>query len=184
MKRTRNILLWTVTLLFWLCAAFFAAIVKLAVGIVMGVAALLALVAMLLFPARFGLQKEEEVSPKGFRDLPSVFEPELCLVGVGLPRPVRVFVDRAEFTIGRSEECDCFLDPNTVDAFRCVSRRHAVIRCDTVNGGYTVTDCGSHNGTRLNGESLMVGIPHVLDRGDLLQLADVCFRLESASYPA
>ena len=51
-------------------------------------------------------------------------------------------VDRAQTTIGRSPECDIFLDDVTV------SRRHAVVARG--NDGFTIEDLGSLNGTFLN----------------------------------
>jgi len=56
----------------------------------------------------------------------------------------RVALDKELVTIGRLPECDIVI------ADQSASRRHAQIR--TKDGGSTVTDLGSTNGTKLNGQ--------------------------------
>jgi pimeloyl-ACP methyl ester carboxylesterase len=66
---------------------------------------------------------------------------------------------RPQTTIGRSPECDIFLDDVTV------SRRHAVVTRG--DGGFTIEDLGSLNGTFLNRSRIENG---VLENGDELQI--------------
>jgi pSer/pThr/pTyr-binding forkhead associated (FHA) protein len=69
-----------------------------------------------------------------------------------------------ETTIGRRTDSDIFLDDVTV------SRRHA--RIEHTDGGFTVTDAGSLNGTYLNRERIESGELH---NGDELMIGK--FRL-------
>jgi len=68
-------------------------------------------------------------------------------------------------TIGRSPECDVFLDDITV------SRAHARVRQDV--GGWVIEDAGSTNGTYVN-RRLIEG-PEILADGDEVQVGK--FRL-------
>jgi FHA domain len=62
--------------------------------------------------------------------------------------------------VGRSRDCDIVLDDTGV------SRRHAELRPDA--GGWTVTDLGSTNGVRVNGQD--VHGAHPLRAGDRIEL--------------
>jgi hypothetical protein len=68
-------------------------------------------------------------------------------------------LERPQTTIGRSPECDIFLDDVTV------SRRHAVV--SRGDGGFAIEDLGSLNGTFLNRSRTDRGI---LENGDELQI--------------
>jgi hypothetical protein len=57
------------------------------------------------------------------------------------------------------------------------SRRHATILAD--NGGYTVTDNGSSNGTYINGVRINSQMPQPLRPGDELQIGMTRFRFEA-----
>jgi predicted component of type VI protein secretion system len=72
----------------------------------------------------------------------------------------RLPVPPAGGVIGRSRECDIVLEDTGV------SRRHAELRCDP--DGWTVTDLGSTNGVRVNGQD--VHGAHPLRAGDRLEL--------------
>ena len=72
----------------------------------------------------------------------------------------RLLVPPAGGVIGRSRECEIVLD----DAG--ISRRHAELRPQ--NGGWIVSDLGSTNGSRVNGQTL--GSPRPLRAGDRLEL--------------
>lgn len=76
------------------------------------------------------------------------------------PQPgERFFLDRPRLTIGRDPESDIFLNDMTV------SRIHAVLDCS--DGGVSVLDSGSLNGTYVNGvcvDSASLG------DGDVLQI--------------
>ena len=68
-------------------------------------------------------------------------------------------IERAQTTIGRSPDCDIFLDDVTV------SRRHAAVT--KVDTGFTIEDLGSLNGTFLNRSRIERG---ELEHGDEVQI--------------
>ena len=68
----------------------------------------------------------------------------LLLVHHGPTTGARFLLDAEETTVGRHPRADIFLDDVTV------SRRHAEFR--SVEGGFTVVDVGSLNGTYVNRE--------------------------------
>jgi sulfur carrier protein ThiS len=68
-------------------------------------------------------------------------------------------IERSETTIGRSPDCDIFLDDVTV------SRRHAAVRQS--GQGFAIEDLGSLNGTFLNRSRIERG---PLDNGDEVQI--------------
>ena len=63
-----------------------------------------------------------------------------------------------------------------------LSRRHAQL--DLGPGGLVVTDLGSANGTRVNGQPLAAGQAHPLRPGDALDLGGVVLRVEGAAHVA
>lgn len=67
-----------------------------------------------------------------------------------------------ELAIGRSGENDVVLLAKTV------SRRHALLTFR--EGRWFIEDCGSANGTFVNGDRISVGIPHPLHHADRIQL--------------
>lgn len=71
--------------------------------------------------------------------------------------------------IGRAEEASLKLNEPSV------SRKHAIVRVD--GDRVTVSDLGSHNGTKLNGVRLESD-EYVLQPGDLLEVAHVGLRVE------
>jgi eukaryotic-like serine/threonine-protein kinase len=64
-----------------------------------------------------------------------------------------VFEEPGTCLVGRGGDCDLRL-PNEL-AFQDVSRRHCVLEIDPPR--VRVRDCGSHNGTRVNG--MQIGFP-------------------------
>jgi EAL domain-containing protein (putative c-di-GMP-specific phosphodiesterase class I) len=76
-----------------------------------------------------------------------------------------VAVDHSPFVIGRKEGSSLFL------ASDGVSRKHAEIVA--ADDGWLLRDCGSTNGTYVNGKRL-VGV-HLLRQGDYLSIAEVRF---------
>ena len=73
-------------------------------------------------------------------------------------------------TIGRATECDVQYRSLTL------SRRHT--RIEPQGDGYVVTDLGSHNGTRIDGEK--ISAPYVLDAGDTLTLGAYEFEFDGS----
>lgn len=85
-----------------------------------------------------------------------------------------VGVDAKRFSIGRTPENDLAIDDPSL------SRRHALI--EDVDGAFTITDCGSSNGTLINGRQ--VSAPTALSDWDVLTLGavtDVVVRLQEAA---
>ncbi len=87
------------------------------------------------------------------------------------PRPVRL--EAPEFTIGRANESSLAIPSLSL------SRHHArIVRHD---GRYLLEDCGSRNGTYLNG--VAIAEPSTLGDGDEIRLGDVriVFRADTAA---
>lgn len=84
----------------------------------------------------------------------------LIMLEGGDPNQRRV-IDRETLTIGREDNCDLVL------ADRQVSRCHALIRKE--NELYILEDCGSKNGTFVNGQEVEGACP--LQDGDEIQIA-------------
>ncbi|MGD9694916.1 MAG: FHA domain-containing protein [Thermoleophilia bacterium] len=95
---------------------------------------------------------------------PAIEGPSLAVRAGGPPGAIFT-LDRSEVTIGREPTADVFLDDVTV------SRRHALIR--QVDGGTTLSDLGSLNGTYVNRRRIEAD--EVLEDGDELQIGK--FRL-------
>lgn len=83
----------------------------------------------------------------------------------------RIMIDRDNFLIGKSNECNYSIPDN-----KAVSRNHAVI--EKINGSYYIVDKGSTNHTYLNGEKVENEKPYALTGGDRIQLADEEFEFE------
>ncbi len=80
--------------------------------------------------------------------------------------------DRKEFTLGRTVEGQPILpdvDLSPFDAFTLgVSRLHAALRI--INGELVLTDLGSSNGTRVNGQKIVPHVDYPLNHGDIITL--------------
>lgn len=78
--------------------------------------------------------------------------------------------DRKEFTLGRTVEGQPILpdvDLSPFDAFSLgVSRLHAALRI--VNKEVVVTDLGSSNGTRVNGQKIVPHVDYPINHGDII----------------
>ncbi|MBV9210866.1 MAG: FHA domain-containing protein [Acidobacteria bacterium] len=75
----------------------------------------------------------------------------------------RVQVESKRFLIGRIPDNDLMIEHSSL------SRRHALI--ESFDDGVQISDCGSRNGTFLNGSP--VTLPVELHDGDMINLADV-----------
>jgi pSer/pThr/pTyr-binding forkhead associated (FHA) protein len=94
-------------------------------------------------------------------------QPALVLL-YGTPGATQVWrpLDRDAVVVGRSRGCDLALESPAVSSIHCVISR--------VAGGYSIRDCGSRAGTRLNGESVEEASLH---DGDLVQVGPFSFRV-------
>jgi hypothetical protein len=92
----------------------------------------------------------------------------LLLVGQGTLLPL---VERAEYTIGRANDQQSIVPDVDLAPYggyeQGVSRLHASI---LVSDSIAITDLGSINGTRVNGQLLLPNAPHTLRHEDLLSL--------------
>ena len=70
--------------------------------------------------------------------------------------------EHGRVTIGRAHDCDIVLSSQTV------SKLHAWVEGGD-NGTHWVTDKGSRNGTRINGQRIAVDQPAALDAGDRIE---------------
>jgi pSer/pThr/pTyr-binding forkhead associated (FHA) protein len=100
---------------------------------------------------------------------------------------------RGAYVVGRKDDCGIRLP--ACPEFLTVSRHHCVIDVDPP--GARVRDCGSRNGTRVNGMQIghpaawtfprdPVALPsaeYQLRDGDMLQVGDVVFRVRVAGVP-
>ncbi len=80
--------------------------------------------------------------------------------------------ERAEFTLGRTIEGQPILpdiDLSPFEAFTLgVSRLHAALRI--VNHEVVITDLGSSNGTRVNGQKIVPHVDYPVTHGDIIAL--------------
>lgn len=93
----------------------------------------------------------------------------LHLVGSG---QVLHLAGRSDFTLGRVAEGQPILpdvDLSPYDAYsQGVSRLHAALK--VVNQRVVITDLGSANGTRVNGQKIMPHIDYPVNHGDMIAL--------------
>jgi pSer/pThr/pTyr-binding forkhead associated (FHA) protein len=96
-----------------------------------------------------------------------VTQPALILL-YGTPGATQVgrLLDRDAILVGRSRGCDLVLESPAVSSIHCVVSRSA--------GGYSIRDCASRAGTRLNGEPVEEASLH---DGDLVQIGPFSFRV-------
>ena len=80
--------------------------------------------------------------------------------------------DKKDYSLGRAVEGQSLLpdvDLTPYDAFsQGVSRMHASLRI--INGDVYLTDLGSSNGTRINGQKIVSHIEYSINHGDLITL--------------
>jgi hypothetical protein len=115
------------------------------------------------------LNESAEVIGSGQAPPPLEAEFTLCVVDTGQMFPLD---ERDEFTLGRSAEGQPILPDIDLAPFRAyengVSRLHASIKKQ--GRQLTITDLGSINGTRLNGQKISPHKPCPLNHGDILTL--------------
>lgn len=93
-----------------------------------------------------------------------------ALAAVVLADGQRIVLDRDLITVGRQSDCQVVIDDHNV------SRHHGEIRRTTA--GWVVTDPGSTNGTKVNGEKVVNG--HLLADGDVLAFGSALARFENS----
>jgi pSer/pThr/pTyr-binding forkhead associated (FHA) protein len=81
---------------------------------------------------------------------------------------------RDRISIGRARNCDIVIRHSTV------SKLHAHLR-PREDGGHTIVDLGSHNGTRLNGQVLAPNAPVPLCAGDVVVFGVVAVHVLEAT---
>lgn len=114
-----------------------------------------------------------------FAPHPSVrtFSPRLILLYYSGVSTQQIPVNKTEFTIGRSNDCDFTLTGNTN-----ISKKHCLIRYDENKGQSVLIDKQSTNGTKLNGQALTPGQPYTLHAGDMIQLDDRVLTVQLKNY--
>ena len=105
------------------------------------------------------------------------FSAHIILLYQGGMTTQQISVDREEFSIGRSPNCNFVLSGNTD-----ISRVHAIIHYSAERGVSTITDNHSSHGTKVNGDSLMPGQPRTLHNGDLIQIEDRVLTVQNKNY--
>lgn len=96
----------------------------------------------------------------------------VIIVETGRHAGERVSLGAGTCVIGRSSKCALVLRRSAG-----VSRRHAKIRYS--GGIYEASDCGSRNGTRVNGAK--IGVNYRLNDGDVIQISDERIRFRGPS---
>ena len=82
----------------------------------------------------------------------------------------RIILDRDSIMVGRQSDCEVVIDDDNV------SRRHAEIR--RTAAGWVITDRGSTNGTKVNGEKIVNG--QLLANGDVVAFGSAHTRFENS----
>jgi hypothetical protein len=92
-------------------------------------------------------------------------EPQITLIlSDKRGRSEPVVVEATRFTIGHSSDNDLAIDDSML------SRRHALI--ERFDGIVQISDCGSENGTFINGRRINGGV--VLKNGDMISMGSAC----------
>ena len=91
--------------------------------------------------------------------------PRVLLVVHGDSSRPHALPERGELVLGRADDASLHLEASSL------SRRHA--RFVVGDGGLTVEDLGSHNGTRIGGVALAPGAPLPLHVGDVVECGGV-----------
>lgn len=100
------------------------------------------------------------------------FVPSLYICGLNTPSCLQFLVNRERFTIGSGAENNGVVD----SAAMGLSPAHCVI--ETAEDGYTVSDCGSVNGTFVNNRRLLPEMKTPIRNGDQLRLGMAVFSVD------
>lgn len=117
------------------------------------------------------LESPTEIPEVGFAKSSKSNEPSISLHIVDSGQVIHLR-ERKDFTLGRTVEGQPILpdvDLSPFDAFSLgVSRLHATLRI--VNRDVVVTDLGSSNGTRVNGQKIVPHVDYPINHGDIIAL--------------
>ncbi len=91
--------------------------------------------------------------------------PALVLM-YGVEENKRRLLNKDAVIVGRARGCDIVLDAPDISTLHCVVTR--------TSGGYTIRDCGSRAGTRLNGDSIQEA---TIRDGDVVQIGPFSFEV-------
>ena len=114
------------------------------------------------------ITKQEEVKP--FETVSHVNK-AIKLVAMNAPERLEISIDSNDVLIGKKSE----LVDKVISFNKMISRKHC--RITYVNGSYFITDEGSANGTFVNGVRVGLGQRHIINRGDIIRLADSDFQI-------
>lgn len=89
----------------------------------------------------------------------------------------QIVVNKPEFSIGRSESCDCSLQLS-----HDISRKHCIVRFDKATETSYIVDNNSSNGTFLNGKRLTPKKAYPIRNGDSIQLGSLRYIAQIAHY--
>jgi DNA-binding NtrC family response regulator len=79
-----------------------------------------------------------------------------------------------EVMLGRSPKCDVPIQEKSI------SRRHAILRID---GGITIEDLASANGTRVGGNAIRPHTPTIVRQGELIELGETSILIQRRALP-
>lgn len=102
------------------------------------------------------------------------FKVHIVLVNNNALRPESIYVDSPIYVIGRQPECNYVIHNNSR-----VSREHAKIVYDELSKKSFIFDDNSKFGTRVNGEILEHGKRRQLYNGDIIQIEDTTFSVQT-----
>lgn len=125
-------------------------------------------------------KQEENAPPPVAPDVGDVFTVRLRMISQNLATHQELIIRENNQIIGRDPQ-SCRVTVN----YSGVSREHCRISCKKTGGHeeYFITDLGSKNGTKLNGERLEPDMPYPLKLGDHVTLAGKYdFKISSDAY--
>lgn len=130
------------------------------------------------FPS-FGKKPKEETEEPPATSLSRHDPPQvvyLVLAAQNQNNMQRIPVDKARFSIGRSEDSDYIIDDGNI------SRHHLRIEYDELAKIASAMDLASKNHSYLNGEMMEPNKRYTLSQGDQLMIYDYVFVVDMANY--
>lgn len=125
------------------------------------------------FELRQAFEQPEQTTRQRVRGITNFAGAQLVAVS-GFDGVFSTEIEDSEILVGRSRMCDVRLDS------RRVSRRHAIIKWNTVRGRWIIEDLNNHLGTSVNGRHLE-GV-HDLAHNDLISIHKYNLRFELLSF--